>query len=66
MELHAAGPAYPPQVGGGHFEDIQLQGLFDKDEVVVGHAKAVVITGCEERAAGHGAHDLSVFQWRPV
>lgn len=67
MILHAAGPAHPPQISGGHFQDIQLQGLLDEDEVVVGHAKAVVVTGRQEGTAGQGAHSLSAFQrWRSI
>lgn len=52
-EFQAACPVDSPHVGSGHLEDVQFQRLLDEDEVVVRHAEAMVVAGCEQRAAGN-------------
>lgn len=44
-EFQAAGPVDPSHVGGGHFQDVQLQRLLDEDDVVFSDAEAVVVAG---------------------
>ena len=56
-------PVDSAHVGGGHPEDVQFEGLLDEDEVVVAHAKAVVVAGAEEGTAGHSAQNLRLLQW---
>ena len=57
-------PVDSAHVGGGHPEDVQFEGLLDEDEVVVGHAEAVVVAGAEEGAAGYCAQHLRLLQRR--
>lgn len=47
-EFQAARPVDSPHVRSGHLEDVQFERLLDEDEVVVGHAEAVVVAGCEQ------------------
>lgn len=52
-EFEAARPVDSPHVCSGHLEDVQFERLLDEDEVVVRHAEAMVVAGCEQRAAGN-------------
>lgn len=61
-ELQAARPVDPSHVRRGHLEDVQFERLLDEDEVVVRHAKAVVVAGCEQGATGDCADHLHVLQ----
>lgn len=42
--FEAAAPADPSEVGGGQFEDVQLERLLNKHDVVLSHAKAVEVS----------------------
>lgn len=63
-KLHAAGPVHPSHVGGGHAEDVELERLLEEDDVVFGHAEAVVVTGTEKGMAGNCADHFNLLQWR--
>lgn len=65
-ELQAARPVDPPHVCGGHAHNVQFERLLNEDEVVVGHAEAVVVARREEGATGDRAQDLHVLQCRDV
>lgn len=65
-ELQAARPVHPPHVRSGHLEDVQFQRLLHEDEVVVGHAEAVVVAGREQGAAGNRADHLHILQCRHI
>lgn len=53
MKFHAACPINSSHVSCGHLKDIEFEGLFDEDKVVVGHTKTVVIGGAEKRTTGN-------------
>lgn len=63
-ELQAARPVDSPHVCSGHLEDVQFERLLNEDEVVFCHAKAVVVAGREQGAAGNCADHLQVLQRR--
>lgn len=65
-EFQAASPVDPPHVRRGHLDDVQLERLLDEDEVVLRHAEAVVVAGCEQRAAGNRGDHLHVLQRQDI
>lgn len=65
-ELQTARPVDSPHVRGGHPEDVQFERLLNEDEVVLRHAEAVVVAGCEHGAAGNRAHHLHIFQCKGI
>lgn len=65
-EFQAARPVDSPHVCSGHFKDVQFERLLEKDEVVVGHGKTVVVAGCEHRPAGDRGDDLYILQSRGI
>lgn len=62
VESQARSPAHSPDVCSCHLENIQLEGLLEKNDVVLGDPEAVVIARGEEGARGDGAEHLRVLQ----
>lgn len=62
MESQAGSPGHSPDVCSRHLEDIQLERLLQKNDVVLGESEAVVIARGEEGAGGDGAEHLRVLQ----
>lgn len=56
VEFQAAAPVDISEVGCGQFEDIQLEGLLHKDNVVLRHAEAVEVARVQGRAEGNRAN----------
>lgn len=64
VELEAAAPVDPSEVGGGQFDDIQLEGLLHEHHVVLRHAEAVVVAREQGGAEGDRTHLLDFPQRR--
>lgn len=62
MESQARSPAHSPDVRSCHLENIQLEGLLEKNDVVLSDTEAVAVAWGEEGAGGDGADDLRVLQ----
>lgn len=65
-ELQAACPVDSPHVCSSHLEDVQFERLLNEDQVVVRHAKTVVVTGRKEGAAGNRADHFHILQCRHI
>lgn len=64
VELEAAPPVDPSEVGGGQSDDVQFERLLHEHDVVVGHAEAVVVAREQSGAERDGAHLLDLPQRR--
>lgn len=62
VEGQAGSPARSPDICSCHLEDIHIERLLEKNDVVLGDPKAVVIAWGEERAGGNGAEHLCALQ----
>lgn len=64
VEFQAAPPVDAPEVGGGQSDDVQLQRLLHKHDVVVSHAEAVEVTREQSGAKRERADLLDLPQSR--
>lgn len=62
VEFQATAPVDASEVRRGQVENIQLEGLLHKDDVVLRHAKAVEVAWVQSGAKGNGANLLQLTE----